>query len=65
MEKVTRGLLAALKFFAVRCGLRLAVSRPAETPLTARRNSLRTFGKKFLMRRSQATSPITVPGTAF
>jgi len=66
MEKVTRGLLAALKFFAVRCGLRLAVSRPAETPLTARRNSLRTFAKKFLMRRSQTASavsfrPVLVP----
>jgi len=54
-----RGLFAALKFFAVRCGLRLAARDQQRRRSHLRRNFLRTFAKKFLMRRSQATSAVS------
>lgn len=48
------------KFFAVRCGLRLvhlqkftSVNKEGSVSAFTRRNSLRTFGKKFLIVREQ------------
>jgi len=58
-----RGLFAALKFFAVRCGLRLVARDQQKRRSQLRRNPLRTFAKKFLMRRSQATSAVSFHAT--